>query len=674
MIQQYGFQVPRSGLAVTADEAVSIASEIGFPVALKVVSPDILHKTDVGGVALNQGSAEEVRQAYEYIMTSVQAACPQDAIEGIEIQEMVTGGTEIIIGLLDDPQFGPVIMFGLGGVFTEILHDVTFRVLPMEREDAAQMVREIQGYAMLQGYRGQPPVSEEMVIDLLMHANRLGTDYAGKLESVDLNPIVVWEDQHRVLDAKIIWHAQEREITVAPAPNPRHIATFFKAKSVAVVGASANPRKIGNSVMDSMLNYGYQGKVYPVNPKGNMIMGMTAYRSLEDITEPVELVIVTIGLDQVPGLIMQCAAKGIHNMIVISGGGKELGNETASLETEIRRLAREKDVRVIGPNCLGVFDGRTRLDTIFLMHDRVLRPGPGRVSILTQSGTVGLTFLEDAANMGLSKFVSYGNRADVDEADLMAYMADDPETDVIALYLEGLEDGREFLNVARQVSKMKPIVVFKAGRTERAARASMSHTGFFGGSHSMVQGAFKQANLIEVDSYEELRATCRIAAMQPPARGRRVGMISNGGGVLVQGIDLLNAYGLDIPPLSPESRHRLEAAYPSFYLAHNPIDLTGSATCADYEVGVEILMEDPNIDIVMAWFVFQTPLLAEDVVQRLVRLNNKYDKPMILGAVGGPYTVSRILAIVGEGIPVFRSVQEWATAARGAARLGELGY
>ena len=500
MYREYGFQAPRSDLATNADEASRLASEIGFPVALKVVSPDILHKTDVGGVALNLRADDEVRQAYDRMMAACQAAKPDARIKGIEVQEMVTDKTEVIIGLLDDRQFGMVVMFGLGGIFTEVLHDVSFRVVPIQRSDAAHMIREIRGYPLLKGFRGRPPVSEDMLIDLLMNASRMGAELEGRLESVDLNPVVVWENQHRVLDGKILWRAQARPVATPPMPNIRYINAFFKARSVAVVGASASVGKIGNDVLDSLANYGYKGKVYPVNPGHDEIMGIKAYPSLEAIPEPVDLVVVCVGLHMVPSLIAACAARGIHAMVVVSGGGKELGAETGNLEAEIRKASRSCGVRVIGPNCLGVFDAWSGLDTLFLMHDRLPRPRPGHVALLTQSGTVGATFLEDAANMGVSKFVSYGNRADVDEGDLLAYLAEDEETDVIAVYLEGLEGGREFLEVAREVTKKKPIVVFKAGRSERAARASMSHTGFFGGFFGVAEGAFKQAGLIQVDS------------------------------------------------------------------------------------------------------------------------------------------------------------------------------
>jgi 3-hydroxypropionyl-CoA synthetase (ADP-forming) len=668
MYRDYGFEAPRSNVVTTAEEAGKAAAGIGFPVALKIASPDILHKTDVGGVILNLDSPDEVRLAFGRMMAAVRAAHPQANIEGVEVQEMVTGGVEVIIGLLDDAQFGPVLMFGLGGVFTEILQDVSFRVLPIQRADASQMIREIQGYQILKGYRGQPPVSEEMLVDLLLQASRLGTDLAGKFESVDFNPILVWEDQHRVLDFKLLLHPQAGPVPGPAAPNTRHLENFFRAKSVALIGASATPGKIGNAVLDSLVKYEYQGKVFPINPTRDEIMGVKTYPSLEDIPEQVDLVVVTVDLRLVPDVIEMCARKGIHNLVVISGGGKELGGERAELEAKIRHLARTHDVRVVGPNCIGVFDGQTRLDTFFQVQERMVRPKAGPLAVLTQSGTIGAAFLEDALSAGVSKFVSYGNRTDVDEADLLAYLADDPETKLVAMYVEGLEDGRKFLNVAREVTQKKPVVVFKVGRTERAARASVSHTGFFGGSYSVVQGAFKQAGIIAVDSYEELVATAKALAMQPQAGGPRVAMISNGAGTMVQGIDLLKSYGLEIPELSPESLRKLAEVYPSFYVVQNPIDVTGSATSTDYEVGIEVCMHDPQVDIVMPWFVFQDTPLEENIVQKLGRLTRSYDKPILVGAIGdGPFTIRMSQAIEAEGVPVFHSVREWIAAARGLA-------
>jgi len=671
MYHQYGFQSPRSILAATVQEAVRAAEEIGFPVALKIASPDIVHKTDIGGVMLNLTGADQVHQAFDRIISAARAALPQARLEGVEVQEMVTCGTEIIIGLLDDAQFGPVIMFGLGGIFTEILRDVSFRVLPIDHRDARQMLREIQSYAVLQGYRGQPPVSEEMLAQLLMNAARMGEDLAGRLQSADFNPIVVWADQHRVLDCKMIWYPEPRPKLQRAQPNTAYLDKFFKASSVALVGASATPGRVGNAVLDSLLNYEYRGKVYPINPTRREIMGAKTYPTLQEAPDDIELVVAAVELRLVPDIIRTCAAKGIHNLVVVSGGGKELGGERAVLEAEVRQLAHKLEVRVIGPNCIGVFDGHTRLDTFFQIQQRMVRPRPGSVAMITQSGAVGIPFLELAADLGFSRFVSYGNRADVDEADLLTYLADDPQTSLIAMYVEGFEDGRKFLEAARQVTRQKPVVIFKVGRTERAARASISHTGFFGGSYDVALGAFRQAGVVPVDSIEELLAVTKALVMQPPAKGNRVAMISNGAGTMVQGIDLLKPNGLEIPELTSDSLARLRQAYPPYYIVQNPVDVTGSGTAADYEMGIETLLQDNHVDIVMPWFVFQDTPLEEDIVQRLGRLNHRYGKPILVGTLGGPYTMRMSRALEAEGVPVFQGVRNWIAAARGSWLAGQ---
>jgi 3-hydroxypropionyl-CoA synthetase (ADP-forming) len=668
--QEYGFQTPRQQVAATASDAASIANEIGYPVALKIVSPHILHKTEIGGVRLNLTNEDEVFTASQEMMEAARQANPEARIDGVEVQEMVTGGTEIIIGLLDDPQFGQVILFGLGGVFVEVLKDVSFRTVPIRREDAVQMIHELRGYELLQGFRGAAPVSEEMLVTLLLQASKLAEDNAGKLQSVDFNPILVWEDQHRVLDAKMIWYDTPRTPTPVTPPNPANLGGFFKAESVAVIGASTTPGRVGHSVMDSLVNYDYKGQVYPVNPTRSAILGVETYPSLAEIPHQVDLVVASVALKLVPEIIEVCASRGIHNLVVVSGGGKELGGEAAEIEGEIRRLSRERGVRVVGPNCIGVFDGHTRLDTFFQVQERMQRPKAGSVAMVTQSGAVGIPFLEHAAELGFSKFVSYGNRADVDEADMLAYLKDDPETSMVAMYVEGFEQGRKFFNVAREVTRHKPVVVFKVGRTERAARAAMSHTGFFGGSYQVVVGALRQAGVIDVNSYDELVAVTKALSMLPTAKGPRVSMISNGAGTMVQGIDLLQDCGLEMPPLSAATLEALQQAYPPFYLVQNPIDVTGSGTSEDYEVGIEALLQDETIDIVMPWFVFQDTPLGEDIVERMGRLRRKYDKPILAGTLGGPYTARMSRAIEAQGVPVFQSVPDWIAAARSLALAG----
>lgn len=660
--QSYGFIAPRGEVVTSADDAATVAARIGFPVVLKIVSPDIIHKTDVGGVELGLESEEAVRAAFSRITSSVRKAMPEARVEGISVEEMVGEGIEIIIGLNNDGQFGPVVMFGLGGILTEVLNDVSFRVLPIAQDDARRMIQEIKGRPLLEGYRGQPPVSKDLLVDLLMKANRMGLDLADRLDSVDFNPILVWGDQHRVLDAKVLLRSESSSVT-ATEPNTAYLDSFFKAKAVALVGASATPGKIGNAVLESLTQYEFEGKVYPINPKRTEIMGLPAYPSLASAPADVELVVAVVDLYLVPELIEEIAAKGVHNLVIVSGGGKELGGEREELESRIKERASGLGVRVIGPNCIGVFDGKSRLDTFFQVRARMLRPPAGKVAMITQSGTVGCAFLEEAT-FGVSKFVSYGNRVDVDEADLLAYLAQDSDTTAIACYVEGFDRGRKFLETARQVTKEKPVVIFKAGRSQRGARASISHTGFFGGSHKVSQGAFQQAGLIEADSMEELLAAAKALAFQPEAQGSRIAMISNGAGSMVQAIDLLEDYDLTMPDLSSQSVEMLREVYPAYYLVQNPVDVTGSATSQDYRAGIEALIADPHVDVIMPWFVFQDTPLDEGIVEALADLSRASSKPILCGAMGGPYTEEMSTAIEARGVPLFGGVRQWLAAAR----------
>jgi len=659
-LEDYGFVTPKSGLATSAREAAGLAKSIGFPVAAKIVSPQILHKTDIGGVELGLDSEQAVSDAFDRIMARAREKAPEAHLEGVSIEEMVTEGVEVIVGLIRDPQFGPALMFGLGGVFTEVLNDVSFRVLPITAADARSMIDEIQGKPLLRGYRGQPPVSDDLLVDLLLKANHLGLDLGDRLDAVDLNPIVVWGDKHRVLDAKVLLRSEGSQLP-AMEPNTQHLNTFFKGKAVALVGASATPGRLGHAVLDSLSQYQYRGKVYPVNPTREQIMGLKAYPNLGAAPADTDLVVAVVDLFQVPDLIQETAAKGVHNLVIVSGGGKELGGQRQDLESRIRGLSATLGVRVIGPNCIGVFDGHSRLDTFFQVHERMLRPPAGSVAMITQSGTVGAAFLE-AASFGISKFVSYGNRADVDEADLLAYLADDPDTKVVACYVEGFEHGRKFLDTVRRVCQKKPVVMMKAGRSQRGARASLSHTGFFGGSYKVCQGAFRQAGLIDVDSIEELAAAAEALALQPEARGPRVAMISNGAGTMVQAMDLLEEYGLTMPEISPATAENLKALYPGYYIVQNPVDVTGSATSRDYQVGVEALIQDPNIDIIMPWFVFQDTPLDEGIVEAMASLSG--NKPILCGALGGPYTDKMDKALLEVRVPVFDGVRPWLAAAR----------
>ena len=608
ILKSYGVKVPPYALAKTATEAVKASKKIGFPLVMKIVSPQILHKTDAGGVKVGVANAKEVKKTFEQIIKSVKKYDKKAEIKGVLLEKMVPKGIEMIVGLQVDPQFGPVIMAGLGGVMTEVFKDVAWRMLPITESDAKSMIEELKSSKLFKGFRGSQPISMDMLSKALVQIGKIGTENASYINSIDFNPIVVYPKSYFVVDAKIILSKEINKNAISKAePNAEFMEKFFTPQSVALVGASATPGKVGNSVLDSLAKHDYKGTVYPINPKSEEILGVKCYPSIDTIPGNVDLVVVCVDLSVTPPVLESCAKKGIHNVVIVSGGGKELGGERAMYEAQVKELSEKHKIRIIGPNCIGMFNAANRLDCAFQGQERMVRAKLGNVALLSQSGTMGISFLESADSFGLSKMVSYGNRSDVDEADMIWYLASDQQTKVIALYVEGFGDGRKFIETAKRVmkEKKKPIVIWKSGRTEAGAKQAASHTGSLGGSNAIIMGAFKQAGIISVESYQELVSVTKALAWQPAAKGNRVAMCSNGAGPMIGGIDQFERLGLQLATISPKILEEMKAHFPPTYVIGkgNPADVTGGANAEDYRYTIEKFYEEPNVDIVMPWFV-----------------------------------------------------------------------
>jgi 3-hydroxypropionyl-CoA synthetase (ADP-forming) len=669
ILSEYEIKVPRYALVTDVNESIKKANELGFPLVAKIVSPQILHKTDVGGIRVGLSSEEEVRQTFTDLYYRLSN---QYEVKGVLLEKMVPRGIELIVGLQNDSQFGPVIMVGLGGIYTEIFKDVVFRILPITNADATTMIEDLRGKQILKGFRGAEPINLEMLSDALVKIGKLGTDMAAYYESIDFNPVIAYPNDYYVVDAKIILREKPNLEAISKSlPDSSYMDLFFNARSVALIGASPETGKVGNSVFESLVKHEYRGKVFPVNAKGYPeIMGIKAYRSLDEINEPIDVVVVTVDLKFVPDLLRSCGKKGIHNMVIISGGGKELGGERADIEQQIKELSSQLKVRIIGPNCIGIFNGENRLDCAFQGHQRMLRPKNGEVAFLSQSGTVGIAFMETSDAFGMSKLISYGNRSDVDEADMVWYLSEDPQTNVIGLYVEGLGDGRKFVNTAKKVIKErnKPIVVFKNGRSDRGAKQAASHTGSLGGSYNIVKGAFDQIGIISVDSYEELTGSLKALTWQPIPKGNRVAMVTNGAGPIIAAIDHFERLGLQLAQISEQTIRSFKDHYPATYVIGNPCDITGSANSDDYKYAIQAFMDDEKVDIIMPWFVFQDDPLEETIVDVLAAFQKQKRKPILVGAMGGPFTQQICKRIEDANVPTYNSVISWVTAAGSLAK------
>jgi acetyl coenzyme A synthetase (ADP forming)-like protein len=442
---------------------------------------------------------------------------------------------------------------------------------------------------------------------------------------------------------------------------------FFNPRSVAILGASRQIRKFGHTIFKNFVRSGYQGKVYPINPNATEILGQKVYPSLADIRGQVDLAVIALPAPIVLHAFQACIDKGVKAVVVISGGFKESGPEGIEREAALTKLAQESGVRLIGPNCIGVFDPRSQVDTLFLPSYRLKRPTPGDIAFITQSGAFGSAVLDWAAsrNVGISKFVSFGNMADVSESELLEFLSKDPDTKCIVAYLEGVRDGLHFLEVARRVTVKKPLVILKGGTTSAGQLATLSHTGSLAGDPALISGIFSQLGIIQAHNVEGLFDVARALAYQPLPKGPRLAIVTNAGGFGVLASDHAERAGVPMVKLSEETREALKKVVPPNSSLSNPVDLTGSANEEDYGKVLNIITQDPCVDILLVMVLVQTSSIESDIVDILTEINEIYaDKPLLACTVGGEYTEATLRMLEDNQIPSFPSPARAITAVK----------
>ncbi len=453
---------------------------------------------------------------------------------------------------------------------------------------------------------------------------------------------------------------------------------LFYPKSVAVIGASNVPGKVGNAIMRS-ITLRYDGKVYAVNVKGGEIevngKKFPVYKSIHEIPDEIDVAVIAVPAKFVPDVIDDCGKKGVKAAIVISAGFKEAGR--ADLEEELVRRAKKWGIRVVGPNCLGVTNLENGFDCNFNPPERQARPPFGKVAFMSQSGAFGAAILDWAARekIGMSKFISLGNMADLDESDFMAYLGDDPKTGVITGYIEGVKDGRKFFNTAKEVTLKKPVVILKSGRTEAGAKAAASHTGSLAGAYRIYQAAFEQTGVLEAKTMRQLFNYAKALAMQKPAKGDRVAIVTNGGGAGVMMSDGLLERGLKLAELSEKTRERFKKDIEAGKLPHhmsykNPIDVIGDAPSSRYEIAMRYALEDENVDLLVVITLFQSPAIDEGIVDAMERMK-AYGKPIVFVAPGGDYPHKMARNIEQKGIPVYETTEDAVDAVYALVKYGE---
>src|SRR6266446_5657910 len=611
----YGIPVPKEGVAKSASEAARIATDIGFPVVMKIVSPDILHKTEAGGVMVGVKTAADVEKNYATILANAKKYKSDAKIEGVQVQQMLLGGQEVIIGAVTDGSFGKLVAFGLGGVLVEVLKDITFRLAPATKQDALSM------------------------LDAIAADVRIVVDFAPP----------------------------------PPRPRPNHddivrqMNRIMKPKSVAVIGASAENGKIGNSVMKNLINGGYKGEIYPIHPKADEILGKKVYKSVKDIPGEVDIAVFAIPASLVAGALIECGEKKVVGAILIPSGYAETGNIKG--QEEIQAIGQKYGIRLMGPNIYGFYYTHANLCATFCTAYDV----KGSAALSSQSGGIGMAIIgfSRSAKMGVSAIVGLGNKADIDEDDLLTFFEQDENTTIIAQHCEDLKDGRSFAEVAKRVSKKKPIVVLKAGRTSMGARAASSHTGALAGNDKIYDDIFRQAGVIRARSLRDLLDFARGIPVLPTPKGNNVVIITGAGGSGVLLSDACVDNNLSLMAMPPDLDAAFRKFIPPFGAAGNPVDITGGEPPTTYQNTVRLGLQDPRIHALILgyWHTIITPpmVFARLMAQVVEEMRAKgFVKPVVASLAGDVEVEEAAEFLYQHGIPAYAYSTEIPVAVLGA--------
>jgi acetyl coenzyme A synthetase (ADP forming)-like protein len=632
----YGIPVPKEGVAKSAAEAAKIATGMGFPVVMKIVSPDILHKTEAGGVMVGVKTAADVEKNYDTILANAKKYKSDAKIEGIQVQQMLLGGQEVIVGAVTDGSFGKLVAFGLGGVLVEVLKDITFRLAPATKDDALSMLDGIQAHEMLKGVRGSDPANRDAIADIIVNVSKLITDFP-EIAEMDLNPVFATKDHAIAADVRIVVDFEPKP----PRPRPNHddivrqMNRIMKPKAVAVIGASAESGKIGNSVMKNLINGGYQGEIYPIHPKADEIMGKKVYKSVKDVPGEIDIAVFAIPASLVAKALIECGEKKVVGAILIPSGYAETGNIEG--QEEIQAIGQKYGIRLMGPNIYGFYYTPANLCATFCTAYDV----KGGAALSSQSGGIGMAIIgfSRSAKMGVSAIVGLGNKSDIDEDDLLTFFEQDDNTKIIAQHCEDLKDGRAFAEVAKRVSKKKPIVVLKAGRTSAGAKAASSHTGALAGNDKIYEDVFNQSGVIRARSLRDMLEFARGIPVLPTPKGENVVIITGAGGSGVLLSDACIDNKLSLMTIPPDLDAAFRKFIPPFGAAGNPVDITGGEPPITYVNTVKLGLEDPRIHALILgyWHTIVTPpmVFARNMVEVKNEMKAKgIEKPIVASLAG----------------------------------------
>lgn len=568
LLQRQGLPVVSERVVATAQEAVAAAASMGYPVVLKGLGHNLLHKSELGLVHVGLGSAEAVRQAAADLTGRA-----VEGMEGMLVQPWIDARRELMLGMVRDPHFGPVVMLGIGGVLTEALGDTTCRLLPLSRADALQMPNDLRASELLGAYRGESPVNREALVAALRAIAALAADHP-EIAEVDLNPVRIRADGSlHIVDALVTCRLSDDGRPPSPPVAPIDIRNLFYPERIAFIGASAQFGKWGHMLYCNTLGGGFQGDVYLVNPRGGTIAGRPVYRSVSEIPARIDLAVVTIPASGVRALLPELQRCGVRHMLLITSGFGETGPEGRKLERTLVAEAREAGLLILGPNTMGICNPHIH----FYCTGSPVHPRAGNTAVVAQSGNMGTQLLAFAEQQGIGirGFAGSGNEAMLTIEDFLEGFEHDELTRTVMLYVESVKNGPRFFESARRVCRRKPIVLLKGGQSRAGNRAAASHTGAMASDAAVFNAMCRQAGIVKVDRPMELLDLSAAFASLPLPRGNRAAIMTLGGGWGVVTADLCAQNGIVVPPLDDAVLDQIDAMLPPYWSRTNPVDLVG---------------------------------------------------------------------------------------------------
>ena len=604
-------------------------------------------------VLLDIADRQEAECAYDCIIENATRAGSKQ-IDGVLVQKQAKRGFELLVGARQDAVFGPVTMVGYGGRFVELFRDVAPGVGVLTHSDVERMLEQTMAGRVIEGFRG-PALDKRAIIDLAINVSKLMASHP-EIRELDLNPVIVYPEGFSIVDARMILgdpiiHPRAEDLSEARLTS---LKSIFDAKSVAVVGAS-RPGTIGGIILK---NSSRLDKLYPINPRRETLMGLPCYPNISAIPEPVDVAVFAVPPHDTIRGFQEFCERGGKGAVIVSDGYAEIGRP--DLEEQLKAISEKHGVVYIGPNGLGLFDSFTGFNTLFLPLVRSQLPSrSGPIGIISQSGGIGLELLEMAAedNLPIGTWVSVGNASGISIPELLEHMGRDDRIKIIAVYMEGLRNGLQFMEVGRRVAQKKPVIVIKGGMAG-GAQATMSHTASLAGSFEAFKAACRQAGFFLLEELTEdpkiLINILSILTTQKAAKNNRVGVVSVGGGAAILLADQITSHGMRLTEFEQDTKRRLselligkihvaneeEKERIAARVAANPLDLFGDANDDRLLEAIRILNDDPNTDVIVAGLYLQVPYLSEYIGERLADLQRELSKPLIISPRGlSPYVM-----------------------------------